>query len=93
MIDCSATALEETDVAASLERWLPSGLIAHIQVNDPNRRGPGEGTLRFDPILTALKHHDYGGWVAVEPFDYQPDGPTCAARAAGYLQGLLEANP
>jgi hypothetical protein len=28
---------------------------------------------------------------AVEPFVYEPDGPTCAARAIGYLQGLLEA--
>ena len=30
------------------------------------------------------------GWVAMEPFDYHPDGPTCAARAIGYVQGILE---
>jgi D-psicose/D-tagatose/L-ribulose 3-epimerase len=28
--------------------------------------------------------------VAVEPFDYVPDGPTCAARAIGYLKGIVE---
>jgi len=26
----------------------------------------------------------------VEPFDYRPDGPGCAARAIGYLRGVLE---
>jgi hypothetical protein len=28
--------------------------------------------------------------VAVEPFDYFPDGPGCAAWSAAYLKGLLE---
>ena len=31
------------------------------------------------------------GIVAVEPFDYVPDGPGAAARAIGYVRGLLEA--
>ena len=29
---------------------------------------------------------DYKGIVAVEPFDYMPDGPGCAAWAIGYLR-------
>ena len=29
--------------------------------------------------------------LAMEPFDYVPDGPTCAARAIGYVQGVMEA--
>ncbi len=91
MVDCSAAALEEGDVAALLDRWLPGDLIAHVQVNDPNRRGPGEGALGFAPILAALKRHGYEGWVAAEPFVYEPDGPACAAHAAGYLRGMLEA--
>jgi D-psicose/D-tagatose/L-ribulose 3-epimerase len=32
----------------------------------------------------------YRGIVAVEPFVYVPDGPGCAARAIGYLKGLVE---
>jgi D-psicose/D-tagatose/L-ribulose 3-epimerase len=32
----------------------------------------------------------YRGVVAVEPFDYVPDGPGCAARSIGYLQGIVE---
>jgi sugar phosphate isomerase/epimerase len=92
MIDCSAAGLAETDPVPSLiDRWLPTGLIAHVQVNDPNRRGPGQGEMKFAPILAALKRHNYTGTIAVEPFDYSPDGPTAAAFSAGYLRGLLEA--
>ena len=92
MIDCSAAGLTETDPVASLiERWLPTGLIAHVQVNDPNRRGPGQGEMKFAPILAALKRCHYAGDIAVEPFDYVPDGPSVAAFSAGYLRGLREA--
>jgi D-psicose/D-tagatose/L-ribulose 3-epimerase len=92
MIDCSAAGLTETDSVPSLiDRWLPTGLIAHIQVNDPNRRGPGQGEMKFAPILKALKRHNYAGTIAVEPFDYVPDGPGVAAFSAGYLCGLREA--
>ena len=74
-----------------MRQWLPTGVIAHIHLNDPNRRGPGEGELAIAPILRALSEGEYGGIAAVEPFDYQPDGPACAARAIGYVRGLLEA--
>jgi D-psicose/D-tagatose/L-ribulose 3-epimerase len=92
MIDCSAAGLTETDQIPSLiDRWLPTGLIAHLQVNDPNRRGPGQGEMKFAAILAALKRQHYAGTIAVEPFDYSPDGPGAAAFAAGYLRGLREA--
>jgi D-psicose/D-tagatose/L-ribulose 3-epimerase len=91
MIDCSAAARAETETLSDLIRqWLPTGMIAHIHFNDPNRRGPGEGELKFAPILRALKAAGYAGNAAVEPFVYQPDGPTCAARAIGYIRGLQE---
>jgi sugar phosphate isomerase/epimerase len=92
MIDCSAAGLTESaSIPSLIERWLPTGLIAHVQVNDPNRRGPGQGDMQFAPILAALKRHGYDGTVAVEPFDYSPDGPGVAAFSAGYLRGLREA--
>ena len=95
MIDCSAAGQSETEsVAALMRRWMPTGRIAHVQVNDPNRRGPGQGVTRFTPILRALQEMrgagHYAGIVAVEPFDYVPDGPGAAAHAAGYLRGILQ---
>jgi sugar phosphate isomerase/epimerase len=92
MIDCSAAGQTESEpVAALIDRWMPTGLVAHIQVNDPNRRAPGQGEMKFGPILAALKRQRYGGVISVEPFDYCPDGAGAAAFAAGYLQGLNEA--
>ena len=91
MIDCCAAARTEgQSIPELLQHWLPTGLIAHIHFNDPNRRGPGEGGLGFAPILGALGAGGYQGGAAVEPFLYQPDGPSCAARAIGYLRGLQE---
>ncbi|MDB5947848.1 MAG: Xylose isomerase [Ramlibacter sp.] len=95
MIDCSAAGqVEQEAIEVLLARWVPSGHIAHVQVNDPNRRGPGQGDMNFAPVLEAILRleasGDYQGVVAVEPFDYVPDGPACAARAIGYLQGIVQ---
>jgi D-psicose/D-tagatose/L-ribulose 3-epimerase len=91
MIDCSAAGRCEAQAIPDLiGRWLPTGLIAHIHLNDPNRRGPGEGQLAFAPILAALVAGGYQGMAAIEPFIYEPDGPACAARAIGYVRGLME---
>jgi len=92
MIDTSAASAREAEPVADLiRRWMPTGHIAHVQLNDANRRGPGEGRDRFAPVLRALRETGYGGDIAIEPFIYEPDGPACAARAAGYVRGLLEA--
>jgi D-psicose/D-tagatose/L-ribulose 3-epimerase len=95
MIDCSAAGQTEAEpVHRLMEQWMPRGVIAHVQVNDPNRRGPGQGDMDFAPILRVLARMEaaghFPGIVAVEPFDYVPDGPGCAARAIGYLQGVLQ---
>lgn len=95
MIDCSAAGQAESEpVAALMERWMPQGVIGHVQVNDPNRRGPGQGTMDFGAILRVMQHMEsaghFPGIVGVEPFDYVPDGPGCAARAIGYLRGVMQ---
>ena len=50
--------------------------------------------MDFGPILKVLARMEqarhFPGIVAVEPFDYVPDGPGCAARAIGYLQGVMQ---
>jgi D-psicose/D-tagatose/L-ribulose 3-epimerase len=89
MLDASAATRVEADPPAVLaRRWLPSGLIGHVHLNDTSRRGPGQGDTPIAPILRALADGDYGHWIGIEPFDYVPDGPTSAARAIGYVRGI-----
>ena len=91
MVDTLACSLmEKESVADSIRRWMPTGLMAHVQFNDRNKRGPGQGEDKFAPVVEALRQTGYTGWVAMEPFIYEPDGPTCAARMIGYVAGLLE---
>ncbi len=92
MIDTSAAGQAETESVPDLIRqWWPTGKIAHIQLNDTNRRAPGQGDDDFVAILAALDEVGYDRVAAVEPFVYEPDGPTTAARAIGFLRGIQEA--
>ncbi len=92
MLDASAASQSESEpIAQVLARYLASGDIAHVQVNDKNRRGPGQGDTDLLPLMRVLREHGYGGWVAVEPFEYLPDGPTTAAFSAGHMQALWRA--
>ncbi|MFU8889022.1 MAG: sugar phosphate isomerase/epimerase family protein [Trueperaceae bacterium] len=92
MIDTRAARLGESEpVTTVLERGLRDGTVAHVHLNDRNRRGPGQGDDGFADVVGLLLREGYAGTVAVEPFDYHPDGATAAARAIGYLQGLVEA--
>jgi sugar phosphate isomerase/epimerase len=94
MLDvCAAGRGEGEPVPALLERFVPKGVVAHVHLNDRNRRAPGQGGDRFGPVLAALRRVGYAGFAAVEPFDYVPDGPTSAARAIGYLRGIEESLP
>jgi len=89
MLDTSAASQAEREpVPALIERWVPAGMIGHVQLNDVNHRGPGQGATSFAPILAALRRARYAGVVSVEPFDYVPDGRGSAARAIGYIRGI-----
>jgi D-psicose/D-tagatose/L-ribulose 3-epimerase len=96
MLDVShASQEEEESLAALATRYLREGKLAHVQLNAANRRGPGEGDRpdgrdAVAPLLEALREAGYAGALAVEPFEYVPDGPACAARAIGYVRGALD---
>ena len=53
----------------------------------PRGTFPGQPPARKERPAALARHH-YAGWCGVEPFDYVPDGPGCAARAIGYLRGI-----
>jgi sugar phosphate isomerase/epimerase len=92
MLDVSAASqAESAPVHEVLAQYLASGHIAHVQLNDKNRRGPGQGDTPQQPVLQVLKTAGYTGWMAVEPFDYQPDGPGCAEFSARHVKALWSA--
>lgn len=74
-----------------LAEWLPTGRIGHVHVNDPNKRAPGQGEMQFGPVIDTIAQSGFAGYVSAEPFIYEPSGIACAAVAAGYLRGLVEA--
>jgi sugar phosphate isomerase/epimerase len=91
MLDVSAASHSESEpVHEVLRRFLASGHIAHVQLNDRNRRGPGQGDTDQLPVLQVLKDMRYTGWLAVEPFEYLPDGPACAEASARHVRDLWE---
>lgn len=92
MLDLGASSQSETEpVAQVLQRHLALGHIAHVQLNDRNRRGPGQGDTPVAPVLEVLLEAGYTGWLSIEPFDFQPSPEACAAFSSGHVQGLLRA--
>ena len=88
---CAASAEETEPVERVLARHLASGHVAHVQLNDRNGRGPGQGDTPIVPVLRVLHQAGYAGWVALEPFDYQPEPLACAAVSIGHVRGAWAA--
>lgn len=92
LFDLSAASQAESEaVDVVLSRHLAAGHVAHVQLNDRNRRGPGQGDTPVAPVLRVLRRHAWAGWVALEPFDYHPEPLACAAASAGYVRGAWHA--
>lgn len=92
MFDLSAASQGESEpVEQVLARHLASGHVAHVQLNDRNRRGPGQGDTPVAPVLRVLRDAGYAGWISLEPFDYHPEPLACAAASAAHVRGAWEA--
>lgn len=90
MFDLSAASAGESEPPQeALRRHLD--VVAHVQLNDANRRGPGQGGTPVAPVLRVLRDGGYTGWIALEPFDYHPEPLACAAASAAYVRGAWEA--
>ncbi len=86
-LDCKAMSSETEPIPDIIHRH--RSLMAHFHANDPNRRGPGMGDLKFEPILEMLGEIDYRGWVSVEVFDYTPGIEALARESIDYLRACL----
>ncbi len=82
--DVKAMASESVPIPELIRRYARQ--TAHFHANDPNRRGPGFGTMDFVPVFRALRESGYQGWVSVEVFDYAPDPETIARESIHYMR-------
>lgn len=90
MIDTSSAGLAEAEpVPALIGRWLPSGLIGHIHLNDTNRGAPGMGDDDFHAILAALVDGGWTGPLSVEPFVTAVNGTATLAIGAATIRAHL----
>jgi sugar phosphate isomerase/epimerase len=87
-LDCKAMASESAPIPDLIQKH--AQLLAHFHANDPNRQGPGFGSLDFVPVFRALGEIDYRGWVSVEVFDYDPGIENLARKSIDYMQECLE---
>ena len=78
---------------AAASAALPSGLIAHVHLNDRNRRGPARARTASARSSRALQRARLCRLLRRRALRLpSPTAPTCAARAIGYLQGVMEAD-
>ena len=69
----------EGDVATKLQRYLPTGRVAHIQIAGvPGRHEPDRGELHYPFLFEMLDALGYSGWVGCE---YRPAADTSAGLA------------
>ncbi|MBM3998555.1 MAG: sugar phosphate isomerase/epimerase [Planctomycetes bacterium] len=87
-LDVKAMASESTPIVDILRRHAGSAL--HFHANDANRRGPGMGTVDFEPILATLRDMGYSGWISVEVFDFAPGVESLARDSIAYLKRCEE---
>jgi 2-dehydrotetronate isomerase len=76
----------EGDLTHQLRRWLPSGLVGHIQIADvPDRHEPGTGEVNWPYLFQVIDDlaqgpHGWSGWIGCE---YTPADPTPGGTSRG----------
>ena len=87
-LDCKAMSSEAKSIPELIQE--NRSTLVHFHANDPNLQGPGFGDLDFVPVLEALGHINYNGWVSVEVFDYEPGIERLVTESIEYMHECLE---
>ena len=65
-----------------------SDIIRHVHINEMDGRHPGTGSYDFSVPLQALKDIEYGGWLSLEVFKFEPSGEEIARLSSEYLRAV-----
>ena len=77
LLDTFHSNIEEKDLGKAIRYG--GKHIKHVQTCDNDRGTPGNGSIDWDGVFTALKEIDYDGWVNIECFS--PSIAELAVRA------------
>jgi sugar phosphate isomerase/epimerase len=87
ILDTKAMTFEDDDRATLIRRYADK--MKHYHANDENLNGPGFGDVDFAPIFEALNDIDYGGYVSVEVFNFEPGPETIASKSLEYMKQFV----
>lgn len=92
MLDTSAAGRSEPEpVADAIRRWVPTGWLGHLHMNETTRGAPGTGDDPFPDIARAIRETGWDRPVGVEPFVTVIDGTATAAIGAATLRACWRA--
>ncbi|MCE2791322.1 MAG: sugar phosphate isomerase/epimerase [Blastopirellula sp.] len=84
-LDVKAMSTEQLGYGELIRRYAP--WLVHFHANDPNRLGPGMGTVDYRAFWDDLADC-YQGWLSVEVFDYAPGPEVIARQSLNYLRQM-----
>ncbi len=87
LLDMKAMATEKFPMPELIAQH--SDVLVHFHANDPNRQGPGMGSVPVRPVLDSLQQAGYDGWVSVEVFDLSPGPEKLAEESLRNLRAAL----
>lgn len=84
-LDVKAMSTEQQEYAELIRRFAP--WLVHFHANDPNRLGPGMGSVDYRTFWDELER-SYHGWLSIEVFDYSPGPEAIARQSLDYLRQM-----
>jgi sugar phosphate isomerase/epimerase len=85
-LDVKAMSSEQVSYGELIRNYAP--WLVHFHANDPNKLGPGMGSVDYREFWPELVAH-YRGWLSVEVFDYSPGPEVIARKSRDYLAELM----
>ena len=87
ILDCYSMWHEEDDPGQSVRDTRDH--LAHVHVNDNNKRAPGCGDFDFGAVFDALLEIGYDGHCSIEVFDFDPEPIEHARMGLAHLKAEL----